>query len=424
MPRTHLTATVVERMKPPKKGRLEYADNVLPGLSLRVTENGSKSWSLHYRVAGEGGETEGGRQLKGKLKRMTLGRYPLVDLTQAREKARTALELADAGVDPVHARRHDITARREAKANTVGAVAAAFIERYRKRRNKPQTWREGKSVLDRLVLPHWSGRPIADIHRRDVIDLLDYILDHHRPHAANKALKEIRKLFNWAVERELVEASPAVHVNLPTKEHHRDRVLTEDEIVAVWQACAHLGFPFGALIRMLLVTGQRRNEVAHMRWSDLDLENRAWTVPREVTKSDRAHQMPLSTLAVEVLESLPRFNGHYVFSTTSGEKPVSGFSRAKRRVDALSGANNWRLHDLRRTAASGMAKLGTPINVLSKVLNHVSAAGQGGVTAIYNRYGYEAEKRQALEAWSRHLSDLVKREVHDHVVGPTTELQS
>ena len=143
-----------------------------------------------------------------------------------------------------------------------------------------------------------------------------------------------------------------------------------------------------------------------MQWADLDLDAKVWTLPAERVKSGRSHQVPLSPLALDILHGLPRFSGPYVFTTTSGERPVSGFSKTKRRLNGFVGVADWRMHDLRRTAASGMAKLGTPVNVLSKVLNHVSAGAHGGVTAIYNRYAYEDEKRQALDAWAGFVTEL------------------
>ncbi len=144
-----------------------------------------------------------------------------------------------------------------------------------------------------------------------------------------------------------------------------------------------------------------------MQWSDVDLETAVWTLPSERVKSGRAHQVPLSPLTVHILNGLPRFAEPFIFTTTGGKRPVSGYSKAKRRLDALAGVSDWRLHDLRRTAASGMAKLGTPVNVLSKVLNHVSAGAHGGVTAIYNRYAYEDEKRRALDGWGQRITELV-----------------
>ena len=383
---SRLTTVGVERLKPPAKGRADYADAVLPGLHLRVTEKGRKSWSVVYRM-------------NGRQHRMTLGAYPKVDLNDARDAAREALQAVDRGEDPIQLQH----AAEPTALSTFEAVAHSFIERYAKPRLT--RWTELQSTLERHVVPQWGPRLIGDIAKRDVILLLDHVSD--RGGSANRVLKAVRRVFSWACERDLLDTSPAAYIQSPVKEVARDRVLADDEVVAVWAACEKLGYPMDAFVKMLLVTAQRRGEVATMQWADLDLDAKVWTLPAERVKSGRSHQVPLSSLAMDILNGLPRFNGPYVFTTTSGERPVSGFSKAKRRLNEFAGVADWRLHDLRRTAASGMAKLGTPVNVLSKVLNHVSAGAHGGVTAIYNRYAYEDEKRQALEGWGRRIMDLV-----------------
>jgi integrase len=198
-------------------------------------------------------------------------------------------------------------------------------------------------------------------------------------------------------------------VTAPGKEQKRDRTLSDNEIKEIWEGCDELGSPFGPFVRALLLTAQRREEVATMKWADLDLEDDepTWTLPREATKADRAHGVPLAPAVVEILQSVPEV-GSYVFSTgRRGDKAISGFSAAKRRIDKLTGLDGWTFHDLRRTAASGMARLNVPPHVLSRVLNH-SPGNAEGVTAIYNRHGYEPEKRQALDAWARHVQSLIK----------------
>jgi integrase len=193
-------------------------------------------------------------------------------------------------------------------------------------------------------------------------------------------------------------------IKAPARESSRDRVLSEEEIGRIWSACEGMGWPFGPLIQLLLVTGQREDEVAGMRWSDIDLKSCVWTLPREMSKSDRLNQVPLPLLALQILEALPR-TGELVFSTT-GTTPVSGFSKAKKRCDRLSGVESWRFHDLRRTVASGMAKLKVEPWVVEKVLNHQT--GQlSGVAGVYNRWGYLDEKREALERWATHLKRVM-----------------
>ncbi len=383
---TKLTSVGVKRLRPPAHGRADYADTILPGLHLRVTDKCHKSWSVVYRI-------------NGKQRRMTLGAYPTLDLIDARAAAREALQAVERGEDPIQLRH----AGEPAAISTFGAVARSFIERYAKPRLA--TWAQTQSILERHVLPQWGTRPIADIAKRDVILLLDHVVDGGG--SGNRVLSATRRVFNWACERDMLDASPATYIKPPVKEVARDRVLTDDEVVAIWAACGQLGYPMGTFVKMLLLTAQRRTEVATMQWADVDLDAAVWTLPAERAKSGRIHQVPLSPVSMGILGSLPQFSGPYIFTTTSGEKAVAAYSAVKRRVDALAGVADWRLHDLRRTAASGMAKLGTPVNVLSKVLNHVSAGAHGGVTAIYNRYAYENEKREALEAWARYVKELV-----------------
>ncbi len=385
MPKARLTAASVERLRPPAKGRIEYWDNLLPGFGLRVSETGAKTWVLMYRV--------GRRQ-----RRLTLGKYPALGLTKAREKARKALDQLDHGTDPAAHRRG-----LQGGADTFEGAADLFLDRYARRhqRNPERT----EYLLLKYVTPKWTGRKLESIGRGDVALLVDGIAEHGAPVMANRVLAVIKKLFSWAVARDLLDLSPAAGVQAPGKETARDRVLTYTELKAVWQACGGLGHPFGPLLRLLILTGQRRGEVAHMAWPDI--EDGTWTLPREITKSDRLHVVPLSGLAVETIEAVPKIEGcDLLFPSRRGtDRPLSGFSRAKRQLDTLSGVEDWRLHDLRRTVASGLARLQTPPHVIEAVLNHRSGT-ISGVAAVYNRYSYLDEKRHALDAWAQHVAGL------------------
>jgi integrase len=284
----------------------------------------------------------------------------------------------------------------------VRKIAELFIERYAKAKNR--SWKDQERVLNNHIVSRWGDRDIADVIRHDARELLDSLMDEDMPIAANRVLATGRKMWNWAMEREIVSANPFQGVKAPGKEVERERVLDDEELILVWRAANEIGGVAGAFVKLLILLGQRREETAGMRWDDLDLESRVWTIPKEETKGDRTHEVPLSPLAMEVLNVLPRFAGNYVFSTTGGTRPISGYSKIKNRVDKLAGIEDWRFHDLRRTLGTGLASLGTPVSTISRILNHK----EGGVTRIYNRYGYLPEKRIALETWGRKIESLIR----------------
>ena len=247
--------------------------------------------------------------------------------------------------------------------------------------------------------------------------MLDEIVDRGAPIVANRTLAVFRRLCNWAVERGVVDASPCDKIKVPAAEESRDRVLSDDEVRLAWTAFERLGWPFGQIAQLLLLTGARRDEIASGRWSEIDLEAKTWTIAKERSKNGVAHEIPLSDAAIAILKQLPRIGDRkdaLIFSTT-GLTAVSGFSRAKDAIDnvilAARGAevgapDRWTFHDLRRTAASGMAGLGIAPHVVEVVLNHRSGTIKG-VAAVYNRYSYATEKRQALDAWARRLEAIV-----------------
>jgi integrase len=399
MPTAKLTALVVANAKRPARGRLEYWDAALPGFGLRVTDKGAKSWTVLYRV-------------HGRLRRATLGGYPALSLAGARDRAREILLEVEKGNDPAVAKAEE----RRREADLFQAVATEFIERHAKPNNR--TWRRQDADLKREFLPLWRDRPIGSITKRDILGVLDKIADRSSPRRANRYLALIKKLFNWCAERGYVEASPAATVKPLAREVSRDRVLSDDELGLVWRCCEHAGWPFGRLFQLLILTAQRLGEVSTMRWRDVDLDKAVWTVPAAAAKNGVANEVPLSSAAVTVLHSLPPLGREgFVFPALNGTaNPVSGFSRAKARLDraiAFELGNDeratmlpWRLHDLRRTAASRMAELGIAPHVIEKVLNHVSGS-LAGVAGVYNRFGYGPEKRHALEAWAAHVCRLI-----------------
>jgi integrase len=376
-----LTAKALETLKPQAK-RYEVHDLHCPGLSVRISVHGLKTFTVKFRY--------GIRQ-----KRMKLGVYPRISLATAREKAIDVLRQVDEGIDP--------TKRRRSSDMKVEAICREFIRLHAQPRNK--SWREAERVLEREFISTFGQRDIRDIKRWDVLEILDAAVGRGATYQANRIHSNIRKLFRWCIERGIVETSPIVGLKSPTKELSRDRVLDDDEIVRLLRSCRNDVYPFRQFVPMLLATAQRRGELAEMRWSEIDLDDKIWVIPADRSKNGKPHVVPLSAYALEILSEVPRFlDCDFVFTTTH-KSPVSGFSKMLRRLSEGSQTTDWRLHDLRRTAASGMARAGVSPHVVEKVLNHISGT-ISGVAAVYNRYGYDAEKREALEGWGRVLEQL------------------
>src|SRR5271165_4477762 len=350
MARRKLTDLVVEKLKPPPEGRVEIFDTTFPGLALRVTSTGHKSWSTYYWAAGS-------------HRRYTIGPYPAFKPADARKAASAVLHRVEAGGDPAEEKR----TRRTAQAPddmTFAAVARRYLKQQVEKNTAASTFRETMRIIEQDVIPVWGKRPIGSIVRRDVSALVDAKAESGAEVQANRVLARLRTLFGWAVGKDLNEVNPCDGLKPPTKERARDRVLTEDEIRIFWHAADKLDWPFGPLFKLLLLTAQRRDEVASIEWSEIDLERRLWSLPREKAKNDQGHDVHLSAQAVDILTALPRIGAKDgLIFTTNGRTAVSGFSRAKERLDALMAnaagreIEPWILHDLRRTATTGMARL-------------------------------------------------------------------
>jgi integrase len=379
-----LTAKTLEALKPQAK-RYEVHDLHCPGLSVRISVQGRKTFTVKFRY--------GVRQ-----KRLKLGVYPRISLATAREKAIDVLRQVDEGIDP--------TRRRRSPDLKVEAVCREFIRLHAQPRNK--SWREAERILEREFINTFGQCDIREIKRWDVLEIMDGAIARGSTYQANRIHSNIRKLFNWCIERGIVEASPIIGLKSPTKEESRDRVLDDEEIARLLRACSNDVYPFRQFVPVLLATAQRRGELAEMRWSEVDLDAKVWVIPAERSKNGKPHVVPLSAYALKVLNEVPRFlDCDFVFTTTR-KSPVSGFSKMLRRLSEWSQTSDWRLHDLRRTAASGMARAGVAPHVVEKVLNHISGT-ISGVAAVYNRYGYDAEKREALEGWGQVLGGIQGR---------------
>jgi len=375
--------------------RYEVMDTDVPGFGVRVSERGQRTFILIARFAGSPNPT-----------RRALGEYPAISLEKARTRARAWRDLIDQGIDP---KAHEASQRREEirkQQTTFGAVAEDFIERHvsGQRRGK-DTAREIRNVL----IGQWGDRPIAGIARQDVVSLIDAIARRPAPYLAHVVLGHIRSLFNWAINRGAygLETSPCDRLKpaaLIGAKQPRQRTLNDAELRALWQASETIGYPFGPLYRLLLLTGARKSEVAGAQWSEFDLARKLWTVPPERFKSNATHMVPLPEQAVAVLKSLPHFTkGDHLFTTTFGEKPIAGFSKGKARLDKLMKAPPWVIHDIRRTVRTRLASLRVPDMVAEMVIGH----GRKGIQRVYDQHTYETEMREALELWATRLRDIV-----------------
>jgi len=382
-----LTDSAVKTIAAPREGRIEIFDTLLSGFSLRVTANGVRTYVVSYRVKGD---------RSYRKRRFTIGTTDVCTLADARTKARDTILESKTGVDPHERRQAEIV---EQARDNFAAVAHEFIERYCKVHQR--SWTTTESII-KSKLSVWDGMQVAEIDRRDVLNVLDGLMDRDASYMANRTLAVIRKFFSWCIERGVVSVSPATNIKAPGKEQSRDRVLTDDELKLIWQAGDAVGYPFGPYVQVLMLTGQRRTELADMRRDHLN--GNVWHLP--LTKNGRAHDVPLTGKVREILKSLPVFEGPYLFTCTGGVKAINGFSKFKATLDKAAGVIDWRLHDLRRTASTGMAGQGVAPHVVERILNHTGGV-ISGVAAAYNRHSYETEMLAALESWARHIDGLI-----------------
>lgn len=410
-----LTVKAIEALKG-SASRREIPDGGRPGLYLVVQPSGLKSWAVRYRA-------------KGKPRKLTLGAYPALGLAAARDAAVQALREVSEGGDPAEAKKALKTAPKAAEgrgqATTVAEAFDQFLTRHVRAKRRPATVEAYEGAVRSKVLPAWGDRPIAEIDRKAVRDLLDGLVDRGTPYAANRLHALLRVAFGWFADRDIVQVSPVVQ-KAPAKEESRDRVLSDSEVRWLWQATDAVGWPFGPMVKLLVVTAQRREEVSGAEWVEFALagDRPEWVIPKERAKNGASNAVPLSPLALSILQGLPRVKdgqGRERFIlTTTGDSPISGFAKAKASLDAamtalaqreaadrgedaqLVSIAPWRFHDLRRTAASGMAALGVAPHIIERILNHRAGVIRG-VAAVYNRHRYADECRQALVAWSERV---------------------
>ncbi|WP_441229454.1 tyrosine-type recombinase/integrase [Tardiphaga sp. 215_C5_N2_1] len=447
-----LTGKAIEQAKP-TASRYEKPDSVA-GLYLVVQPSGAKSWALRFRSP-----VERGKDGQRKAKKLTLGTLALgssngkpqigqpLTLTQARMLATSALESVRQGVDPTATRRVEVAKAKETAIadNTVDAAMIEFLKRYKGKkkqglrdstRNLTATYfglradpdnKGGWKKTGSGVLKRWSGKSLASITKHDAIVLLDKLVDAGQGVTANRTLTVLKTFFAWCVQRDMLAASPVAVLNAVAEEHSRERILSDVELLALWRAAEAESYPFGKLMQMLALTGCRRDEVRNAPWSEFEMESASiplpngqtwrgplWALPAPRTKNNRDHLLPLTPLTVSVLQSLPSIGENKLLFTLTGITPISGLSKAKRRLDEAMVAElkkidpgatfqSWSPHDLRRTLYSGLQRLGFSIEVAEACVNHKL----GGVAGVYGRHQYLAEKTAAFEAWSRHVDGLV-----------------
>jgi integrase len=396
MPRVKLTKTVIDALPIPSKDIVHW-DTGCPGFGVKVTPKGRKVFIVLYRTAGAG----------SRLRKYTIGPYGRVTLNQARVTAQKVFAAKLDGRD-LAAEKKD--SRRRMVADRVDDLLEAFINQHiSQNRSAPEISR----MLRREIGSAWGSRSIHEITKRDVINVVTAIEQRGAPVAANKALKSLKTFFRWCVGRAVLDRSPADGVPLTTKEVARDRVLDDDELALIILAARQIGYPYGGIVELLALTGQRRKEVARCTWDEIDIAGRTWKLSSERTKNAKPHEVYLSDQAVAVLSRVDE-SGEFVFSR-SGIAPFQDFSLAKRELDQLSGVTAWRLHDLRRTCVSGMARLGIAPHVADKILNHQNGT-ISGVAAVYQRHEFLAERKMALEIWGAHLEQIIRSTMPGHAL--------
>jgi integrase len=385
------------RKKAPTGKRNDYADAIVPGLALRVTDRGHKSFVLVTRYPLNPEHPT----------RRSIGDVGAITLEQARQKARGWIELIGRGIDPKIDETRQRAAAQRRQLNSFAAVAAEFLERHASKLRKSA---EAKRIIESEFVKRWGPRPITDIRPEEAAVAIRAIVKRGAPYQAHNAFGYLRRLFNWAIGTHEfgIETSPVERLSpsdLIGKRAARERTLLDDELRAVWHAAGPMGYPYGAIFRMLILTGQREREVGDMRWSEVNFEKKLWTIPANRMKGGRAHEVPLAPHALALLGELPRFtSGECVFTTTDGAKPVNNFSRAKARMDALSGVSGWVIHDLRRTMRTHLS--GLPVQDLVREL--AIAHARPGLHKVYDLHAYQDEKRQCLYLWENRLLAIVE----------------
>lgn len=386
----------------PPAERIELKDGTISGLLLRAGPSGRPTWTLRYTVNGRGGVTERGKKLAGrKFYRITLGEYPALSLLKARAKAATMLADADNGINPIERLESVATVKR----GTVAELSEAFLEHHC--RGRLRSADKAEWIMRDYVVPKFGDYAPKQVTRRDIINYLDDLKKRASKTATMDTRKWLSVFFNWALEREYVDFNPVGGIRSPVKSKPRERVLSLEEARAVWKAAQAEPFPSGSLICLLMLTGARLREIGHTQLGWLDRANACIDIPGESYKTGDPTVIPLIPEALQIFERIPKPpRGPYLISSNGGKRPVwtatpEALTRIREGAETELGRkiDRWTIHDLRRTAATHMARLGVDEIVVERVLGHRI----GGVKAVYNRYRYIEEKRAALKLWAAEL---------------------
>lgn len=412
MPKINLTDRTLKSLKPKPGGKpFDIMDAVVPGFGVRILGTVAqpvRTFVLVTRFPGSRHPT-----------RRAIGPYGVLTLEKGREKAREWLELIQSGIDPQVETERQRQAIVQQQEGTFGAVVEEFIKRHLA---KTRQGHDAELAIRRELIPRWADRPITSITRQDVLVVIDALAERGAPYAAHALFAQIRRIFNWAIGRGKypgLNNSPCDRLkpsHVIGRKEPRSRVLNDSEIGALQRAADRVGYPFGPMIKLLLFTGTRKNEAAQASWDEIDFDKKVWTVPAIRMKSNGAHIVPLSADVIDLLRSLPGFEGPYIFSTAFGRRPVSGFSKAKarldramleefrREVDECAELVPWVVHDLRRVVKTGLAELRVPDHVSELVLAHQKK----GLSRVYDQFLYLDERREALTAWAVRLRAIVE----------------
>ena len=435
-----ITKRTVDAARPAARDLFIWDDDVA-GFGLKVTPAGGKIYVFQYRMAARPGEAS-----RTPARRYTIGKHGSLTPDQARKRAKELSVLVENGIDPRQSELDVIAAKDEAERRAAEQarlngelafenVAALWMDHYEnEKERRPSSIRLARLVVEGHLKPALAGKPMPYIGRTELQPIIDAIPARQRGmRRAVYAYSSV--LFGWAHKRGDISENPLTGMVKPEAPKARDRVLDDGELAAVWKATAGLGDPFGPFFRLLILTGQRRSEVAAINWVELDRATSIWTIPAERAKNGVAHIVPLAPMAVLELDRLSGLahgdnrdkedknwpKAGFVLTTT-GRTPISGITKAKRAVDAAvakamdgNALLGWRIHDLRRTLATGFQRLGIRFEVTEAVLNHVSGA-KGGIAGIYQRHDWKDEKRTAFDAWARHIASIITPAEQGNVV--------